>query len=229
MREGDAITALERLSAGAGKRVVSAAAGLADLAAERGLIDVAVGALDSPVGRLTIAVTPKGLVRVAFEEEDRDRLLEELAASLSPRVLESPRRTQAWRRQLDEFFGAKRTGFDLRVDRSLVRGVQRDVLAATRRVPYGRVTTYGRIAAEIGRPKAARVVGWALGANPIPIVIPCHRVIGAKGALTGYGGGLERKAQLLALEGSLPPPLPADPSRPAVRLTRARGRRISEG
>jgi methylated-DNA-[protein]-cysteine S-methyltransferase len=180
-----------------------AAAALADAAEEHHLLDVAVATVGSPLGELFVAVTPRGLVRVAFEEEDRDRVMARLARAISPRILESARATGEVRRELDEFFGAKRTRFAMRVDRRLIHGLQRDVLAATGRVPYGSVSTYGQIARRIGRPTAARAVGRALGANPIPIVIPCHRVVGADGSLTGYGGGIDRKEKLLALEGAL--------------------------
>jgi methylated-DNA-[protein]-cysteine S-methyltransferase len=194
---------LQRLAKGAGDRSAELAAGFADVARERGMLDVAVDTVASPVGDLLVAVTPRGLVRVAFIEENRDRVLDDLARRLSPRILESARATQEVRRELDEYFAADRTAFDLRLDRRLLHGMQRDVLAATGRVSYGRLATYGEIARRIGRPTAARAVGRALGANPIPIVIPCHRVVGAGGSLTGYGGGLERKELLLRLEGAL--------------------------
>jgi len=196
-------TELKRLTEGAADRSAKLAASVADLAADRGLLDVAIGTVASPVGDLLVAVTRRGLVRVAFLEENRDRVLGELARRLSARILESARATQDVRRELDEYFAAGRTKFDLRIDRRLVQGMQRDVLAATGRVAYGRLATYGEIAKRIGRPTAARAVGRALGANPIPIVIPCHRVVGAGGSLTGYGGGLDRKALLLRLEGAL--------------------------
>jgi methylated-DNA-[protein]-cysteine S-methyltransferase len=208
-------TDLKRLGRTADERSRTAAAGLAEVAAERGLLDVAIGTVGSPIGRLTIGVTSRGLVRVAFAEEGPAEVAEELARLVSPRVMESARATEGWRRELDEFFDARRQTFDLGVDRRLLRGIQRDVLRATSRVPYGRVSTYGEIARKIGHPTAARAVGRALGANPIPVVIPCHRVIGASGALTGYGGGIERKVALLTLEGALPGvPLPGTPVLP---------------
>jgi methylated-DNA-[protein]-cysteine S-methyltransferase len=143
------------------------------------------------------------VLRVAFEEEDRDRVLAQIAREISPRILESAGATDETRRELEEFFEAARTRFALRVDRRLIHGIARDVLRATSRIPYGQTSTYGTVARTIGRPTASRAVGRALGSNPIPIVIPCHRVIGASGSLTGYGGGLERKVALLELEGSL--------------------------
>jgi methylated-DNA-[protein]-cysteine S-methyltransferase len=186
------------------ERSRAAAMELPDLAAVDGLLDVAVGTMPSPIGDLLVAVTPRGLACVAFEGEGyRDEVLERVAREISPRILPSAKGTDAWRRELDEYFEAERTRFDLRVDRRLIRGIARDVLRQTSKIPYGELSTYGRIAGEIGHPSAARAVGRALGANPIPIVIPCHRVIGASGKLTGYAGGLGRKVSLLELEGSL--------------------------
>jgi methylated-DNA-[protein]-cysteine S-methyltransferase len=196
---------LKRLAAGDDDRARELADRVVAEAAGRGLLDVAVGELDSPIGRLLVAVTPRGLARVAFESEDRDRVLAEIALRLSPRILESAAVTGDARRELEEFFAGERTRFGLKVDRRMIRGIARDVLRATSRIPYGELSTYGGVAREIGRPTAARAVGRALGSNPIPVVIPCHRVIGAGGALTGYAGGLERKVALLELEGSLLP------------------------
>jgi methylated-DNA-[protein]-cysteine S-methyltransferase len=196
---------LKRLAAGDDDRARELADRVVAEAAGRGLLDVAVGELDSPIGRLLVAVTPRGLARVAFESEDRDRVLAEIALRLSPRILESAALTDDARRELEEFFAGERTRFGLKVDRRMIRGIARDVLRATSRIPYGELSTYGGVAREIGRPTAARAVGRALGSNPIPVVIPCHRVIGAGGALTGYAGGLERKVALLGLEGSLLP------------------------
>jgi methylated-DNA-[protein]-cysteine S-methyltransferase len=197
---------LKRLAGGAqaDERSRAAADALPDLAAADGLLDVAVGTMPSPIGDLMVAVTPRGLACVAFEgEEYRDEILDKIAHDISPRILASPKGTDAWRRELDEYFDAQRTRFDLRVDRRLIRGIARDVLRQTSKIPFGELSTYGAIAGEIGHPTAARAVGRALGANPIPIVIPCHRVIGASGKLTGYAGGLDRKVALLELEGSL--------------------------
>ena len=172
-------------------------------ASDAGLVDVAVGTLDSPVGELFVAVTPRGLASIAFEGIDRDVLLGRLARELSPRVVAAARATDDVRRELDEYFRGARRRFDLTLDRRLMSRFMRDVLGVTSRVGFGRLATYGEIAGTIGRPNAARAVGAALGANPIPIVVPCHRVVGANGKLTGYGGGLPRKEFLLRLEGSL--------------------------
>jgi methylated-DNA-[protein]-cysteine S-methyltransferase len=174
-----------------------------DAALAAGSVDVAVGAVEGPVGELYLAVTPKGLARVSFASEDRDEVLAELAERLSPRILESRRAIDEVRRELEEYFEARRTRFEVPVDRRLIRGIARDVLRATSRIPFGKTSTYSEIADRIGRPRAARAVGNALGSNPIPIVIPCHRVLRAGGALGGYGGGIERKQVLLGLEGVL--------------------------
>jgi len=196
-------TDLKRLASGADGRSAVAAASLPDLATSADLLDIAVGTVASPIGDLIVAVTPRGLARVAFDDEDLDQVARELASALSPRVLESARATDQVRRELGEYFDRRRTRFDVAVDRRLIHGIARDVLAQTSRVPFGRTSTYGEIAGRIGRPRAARAVGNALGSNPIPIVIPCHRVLRAGGALGGYGGGVDRKETLLALEGAM--------------------------
>ncbi len=183
-----------------------AASALPDAAAAEGLLDVAVGTVDSPIGELFVAVTGRGLAAIAFEgDEYRDEVLRQIAREISPRILPSAKGTDAWRRELDEYFASSRTRFDLPVDRQLIHGIASDVLKQTSKIPYGEVSTYGAIAKKIGHPTAARAVGRALGSNPIPIVIPCHRVIGASGRLTGYAGGLDRKVTLLELEGVLAP------------------------
>jgi methylated-DNA-[protein]-cysteine S-methyltransferase len=166
-----------------------------------GEIDVALGSLDSPIGELWVAVTPRGLACIAFDGQDRDALARQFASVLSPRVLAAPRLTDQARRQLGEYFDGQRQRFELRLDRRLMTPFAREVLGATARVPFGEVSTYGAVAERIGKPTAARAVGAALGSNPIPIVVPCHRVVGASGALTGYAGGLDKKAFLLRLEG----------------------------
>ena len=203
---------LKKLSGGreADRRAQAAAEGIAAAAAEHGLLDVAIGAFDSPVGELLLAVTPRGLAYVAFEEEERDELLGRFSRQLSPRILEHAASTDEVRRQLDEYFVGARTRFDLKLDRRLMRGIARDVLAATARVPFGRTTTYGALAERFGRPRASRAVCNALGSNPIPIVVPCHRVLRAGGDVGGYAGGPSRKRRLLTLEGSLPTPLGED-------------------
>jgi methylated-DNA-[protein]-cysteine S-methyltransferase len=194
---------LKRLAPGPelAERARGMSAHLAEAASRDRLLDVAYATFDSPIGPLLVAVTPRGLARVAFAEEARDEVLARLALELSPRILEAPAATDEVRRELDEYFAGERTRFALRLDRRLIHGIAREVLAATARVPFGATTTYGEIAGEIGKPRAARAVGNALGSNPIPIVVPCHRVLRAGGALGGYGGGVERKEALLELEG----------------------------
>ena len=194
---------LKHLAVGADRRAADAAARLPDLAAANDLLDVAIGRVASPIGELLVAVTPRGLARVAFDDEDADQVMRALSSSISPRVLRSTRATDEVRRELAEYFDERRTRFDVHVDRRLIHGIARDVLAQTSRIPYGRTSTYGEIAVRIGKPRAARAVGNALGSNPIPIVIPCHRVLRAGGALGGYGGGVDRKETLLALEGAM--------------------------
>ncbi len=173
-------------------------------ALDAGLADVAYGSMDSPVGELLVAVTDRGLVRVAFASEPSDEVLEDLAARVSPRVLRLPGRTDAARRELDEYFAGDRRRFDLPLDWSLVRGFAQGVLRATAGVPFGSVTTYRQMAEAAGSPRASRAAGNALGSNPIPIVVPCHRVLHSGGGLGGYAGGLDRKRFLLSLEGTLP-------------------------
>lgn len=177
---------------------------LAARATRAGLVDVAYGTLDSPLGELTVFVTPRGVVRVAFEDEARDELLDELAGRISPRILASAQPTDAVRRQLEAYLAGERTAFDVPLDWTLVRGFAIGVLNATARVPYGATTTYREVAAAAGSPNAYRAAGNALGSNPIPIIVPCHRVLHASGGLGGYAGGLERKRTLLRLEGVLP-------------------------
>ncbi|MDQ3991992.1 MAG: methylated-DNA--[protein]-cysteine S-methyltransferase [Actinomycetota bacterium] len=177
---------------------------MAEAAVTRGLADVAYGWADSPFGPLLVGITRRGLVRLAYPNERPDDVLEELAVLVSPRVLEWPAAVDAVRRQLEDYFAGGRRGFELPVDWSLTRGFGRKVLRATARIPFGRVSTYRDVAARAGSPAGARAAGNALGANPIPIVVPCHRVVHSGGGLGGYTGGLDRKELLLRLEGVLP-------------------------
>jgi methylated-DNA-[protein]-cysteine S-methyltransferase len=176
---------------------------LARRADEEGLLDVAYGSYDSPLGSLTVIVTPRGLVRLSYPGEAVERQLGEIADRVSPRILEAPERTDEVRRQLDDYFAGHRRGFDVPVDWRLVRGFAGDVLRATARIPFGAVSSYREVAAAAGSPNAYRAAGNALGSNPVPIVVPCHRVLHAGGGLGGYTGGLERKRYLLTLEGVL--------------------------
>jgi methylated-DNA-[protein]-cysteine S-methyltransferase len=174
---------------------------LAERAADEGLLDVAYAELDSPIGPLAVAGTPRGLVRIAYHPAET--VAEELAATLSPRVMEAPSRLDKVRRELDEYFEGRRHEFDLAIDWSLTHGFFRRVLRQTARIGYGSVGTYAEVARRAGSPRAVRAAGNALGSNPIPIVVPCHRVVRTGGGLGGYGGGLERKEYLLRLEGVL--------------------------
>jgi methylated-DNA-[protein]-cysteine S-methyltransferase len=169
-------------------------------AAASGLLDVAYGLVDSPVGELLVAVSERGVCRISFEGESA---LDELAGTFGVRVLRSERPVEQARRELDEYFARRRQEFDLEVDLTNLPPFQRSVLDELVRVPYGEVSTYGALAARVGRPRAARAVGGALNRNPVAIVVPCHRIVGASGSLTGYAGGLERKLALLELEGSV--------------------------
>lgn len=168
-------------------------------AAASGLLDVAYDLVDSPIGTLLVAATDAGLCRIAF---DPDEGLERLAA-YGPRVLRAPRPIDAARRQLDEYFSGDRQAFELETDLRLAAPFHRLVLGELALVPYGETTTYGTLATRAGRPRAARAVGTAMNRNPLPIVLPCHRVLGSSGSLTGYGGGLDRKEHLLRLEGAI--------------------------
>lgn len=173
---------------------------VAERAEREGLLDVAYAEADSPFGPLTVAATERGLVLLAYPERDRDQLLERLAGELSPRVLEAPARLDGVRRELDEYFDGRRTQFDTPVDFSLSRGFYRKVLEATARIGYGQTVSYADVAEGAGNRKAVRAAGSGLGSNPIPVVVPCHRVLRTGGALGGYTGGLERKEFLLSLE-----------------------------
>jgi methylated-DNA-[protein]-cysteine S-methyltransferase len=175
-----------------------------DAAAAEGLLDVAYDLVDSPVGQLLVAVTDQGLCEIHYDPEP-EREEEQLARAFGVRVLRSPKPTDEARRQLDEYFAGKRRNFELALDLRLAREFGRAVLEELARVPYGELTTYGTLAARAGRPRAARAVGTVMNRNPVPIVLPCHRVVGSTGSLVGYAGGLDRKRTLLELEGALLP------------------------
>jgi methylated-DNA-[protein]-cysteine S-methyltransferase len=176
---------------------------LADRAAAEGVLDVAFASVDSPIGPLLVVATERGLARVGFPDEPRDDVLAAVAKRISPRVVEAPARLDDIRRELDEYFSGARHEFDMALDWSAVGPFGRQVLDACAAIPYGATDTYAGLAVKIGAPRAARAVGNALGANPIPIVVPCHRVLRTGGGLGGYGGGLPIKAHLLRLEGAL--------------------------
>jgi methylated-DNA-[protein]-cysteine S-methyltransferase len=169
-------------------------------ASAAGLLDVAYDVTDSPLGRLFLASTDRGLCRISYDAEPEAEE-ERLARSFGARVLRVPRALDETKRELDDYFEGRRQEFDVAVDLAPIGEFHRAVLDRLAKVPYGSLTTYGTLAAEAGRPRAARAVGTAMNRNPVPIVLPCHRVVGASGSLVGYGGGLERKAALLRLEG----------------------------
>ncbi len=164
------------------------------------LLDIAYRTVDSPVGALLLARTETGLVRIAFAGEDHDHVLVDLAGRISPRVLEAPRRLDDAARQLDEYFAGRRSQFALDVDLRLSSGFRRQVLDHLTQIGYGRTESYTQVAAATGHPRAVRAVGSACATNPLPIVVPCHRVLRSNGALGGYLGGLAAKAALLELE-----------------------------
>ena len=178
---------------------------LAARAADEGLLDVAYARVDSPLGPLIAASTPAGLARLAYEDFNGglDAVVEDLATRVSPRVLEAPARLDDVRRQLDEYFEHRRDRFDVPVDLVLARGFGRRILEATAAIPFGETRSYREVAEAAGNVKATRAAGNALGANPIPIVVPCHRVLRTGGGLGGYTGGLEKKELLLRIEGVL--------------------------
>jgi methylated-DNA-[protein]-cysteine S-methyltransferase len=169
-------------------------------AAAEGLLDVAYDLVDTPLGALLVAVTDRGVCRIGFDPEP-ERELEPLARDFGLRVLRAPKAVDESRRELTEYFSGSRTRFELPLDLRVAAEFRLRVMHELARVPYGSVTTYGALAAKAGRPAAARAVGTIMNRNPVPIVLPCHRVVGASGSLVGYGGGLERKEQLLRLEG----------------------------
>ena len=181
----------------------AAARRTAERAAEAGTADVSYALEPSPLGDLLVAMTPRGLVGIYYEDAgELEVLLDRLAGRLSPRVVEAPARVDPVRRELGEYFAGTRTQFDVPLDWSLTEGFTRRVLKATARIPYGGASTYREMASRAGSERAARAAGNALGANPIPIIVPCHRVLRTGGALGGYGGGVKRKRYLLELEGA---------------------------
>jgi methylated-DNA-[protein]-cysteine S-methyltransferase len=172
-------------------------------ATDAGLVDVSFDVAETPIGPLLLAVTERGLCRISFDPEP-ERETETLARTFGVRVLRVPRELDPVRRELDEYFEGRRRGFDLPLDLRGREGFSRDILERLAKVPYGEVTTYKSLAVEAGNPRAARAVGTIMNRNPIPIVLPCHRVVGSNGSLVGYGGGLERKRLLLDLEAGTP-------------------------
>ncbi|WP_460359369.1 methylated-DNA--[protein]-cysteine S-methyltransferase [Mycobacterium sp. ZZG] len=184
--DGDTLTRLHR--------------SLAAAADADGILDLAYRTVDSPVGALLLAATPAGLVRVAFDVEIHDAVLARLAETLSPRILHAPARLDPVARQLDEYFGKRRTSFDLPVDLRLTGGFRRDVIEHLRGIGYGQCESYAQVAAAVGNPRAVRAVGTACARNPLPVVVPCHRVVRSDGGTGQYVGGPRAKTALLALE-----------------------------
>jgi methylated-DNA-[protein]-cysteine S-methyltransferase len=178
--------------------LVAAALARAD---DDGLVDVAWAVEDTPVGPLTLAATEAGVVKIWFGDDPG--VLDDLARTVSPRIVRLARRLDPLRRELDEYFAGARRDFDVPLDRRLSRGYRLEVLEALGRVPFGETVTYKDLATRTGHPKASRAVGTAMATNPIPIVVPCHRVLRTGGALGGYGGGLDTKVWLLRHEGAL--------------------------
>jgi methylated-DNA-[protein]-cysteine S-methyltransferase len=182
---------------------LAAATRLSDRLAAEGLAEVSYAPVDSPFGTLLLAATKQGLVKLAFPEEGIDDVLADIALRISPRIVQAPAQLDRTRHELDEYFEGRRRGFELALDWTLVGPFGRRVLGVTAAIPYGGVLTYAEVAAEAGSPRGSRAAGNALGANPLPIVVPCHRVLRSGGALGGYAGGPERKQFLLELEGAL--------------------------
>jgi methylated-DNA-[protein]-cysteine S-methyltransferase len=172
-----------------------------EAAATLGLVDIGFDLVDSPIGELLVASSERGLASIWFDPDPATDL-ERLARIGGPRVLRSPRSVGEARRELDQYFGGRRRSFDLTLDLRALPPFTVQVLDELGRVPYGETTTYGELAARVGRPRAARAVGTVMNRNRIPIVLPCHRVVGSTGDLTGYAGGLGRKITLLELEGA---------------------------
>lgn len=175
---------------------------LAARAQEDGLLDVVYASVDAPIGVLEVAATPQGVVRVAFGSESLDDVLQELADTVSPRVIESPARLDSVRRELDEYFTGDRREFTTPIDWRLSHGFLLRAREACLAIPFGEVRTYSELAEAAGSPRAIRAAGNAMARNPIPIIVPCHRVLRTGGGLGGYGGGIETKRWLLGLERS---------------------------
>ncbi|WP_051897740.1 methylated-DNA--[protein]-cysteine S-methyltransferase [Sciscionella sediminilitoris] len=189
MLAGDETEALARLRAR-----------LAEQAASAGVLDIAYRTHDTPVGRLLLAATEAGVLRVAYEREEHERVLASLADTVSPRILHAPGRLDRLATELDEYFTGKRRSFDVPLDLRLSKGFRREVLGHLRDIGYGETASYAGIAAAAGSPRAVRAAGSACATNPIPVVLPCHRVLRSDGSLSGYVGGVEAKRKLLELE-----------------------------
>ena len=197
----------QALAAGSGDlahAAADAAARFAELAATKGEAEVTYAQVDSPFGTTSVAATGSGVVAVGLPNRALDDFLDELAATVSPRIVEAPGALDEVRRELDQYFNGRREAFELKLDWQLVPGgFYRKVLRATARLPFGVTATYGEIAGKAGNPRAHRAAGTALGSNPLPIVVPCHRIVRSGGDPGNYGGGPDLKRRLLVLEGAL--------------------------
>jgi methylated-DNA-[protein]-cysteine S-methyltransferase len=194
---GDLFADLPEVDQAAQRRLHARLAAAADQA---GILDVAYRTLDTPIGPLLLAATSHGLVRVAFAREDHDLVLDQLANRVSPRVLHAPARLDRAARELEEYFAGRRSLFDLPLDFQLSRGFRRTVLSHLPEIGYGKTASYAAVAAAAGNPRAVRAVGSACATNPLPVVVPCHRVVRSDGTLGGYLGGTDIKQTLLTLE-----------------------------
>ncbi|WP_020142520.1 methylated-DNA--[protein]-cysteine S-methyltransferase [Terracoccus sp. 273MFTsu3.1] len=194
------IQLLTEPTTGEAERLAALHALLVDRASAEAAVDVTYRRLDSPVGSLLLAATDLGVVRVAFETEDHDRVLESLGSSVGSRILRGGDRLDPLARELDDYFAGRRQGFDVPLDLRLARGFRLTVLRHLSEIPYGSTESYGEVAVASGSPRAVRAVGSACATNPLPIVVPCHRVVRSDGSLGGYLGGLPAKERLLALE-----------------------------
>ena len=195
--DGDLFAALPETDPDAQRRLHARLAAAADRA---GILDVAYRTVDTPVGTLLLAATERGLVRVAYPREGHDRVLDQLAGTVSPRVLHAPARLEVAARELEEYFAGRRSRFDLPLDLQLARGFRRAVLSRLTEIGYGRTASYAAVAAAAGNPRAVRAVGTACATNPLPVVVPCHRVVRSDGTVGQYAGGTDAKKALLALE-----------------------------
>jgi methylated-DNA-[protein]-cysteine S-methyltransferase len=191
---------LSALGADESARLDALHARLVGRAADEGLLDVVYCTVDSPVGPLLLAATDRGLVRVAFASEDHDVVLARLAQRIGPRILAAPDRLEAVTTQLTEYFTGARTRFELPIDLQLSAGFRREVLEHLPQIAYGHTASYAAVAAGTGRPRAVRAVGTACATNPLPLVLPCHRVVRSDGSMGAYAGGVEAKRTLLDLE-----------------------------
>jgi methylated-DNA-[protein]-cysteine S-methyltransferase len=197
--DGDLFAALPAHDDAAQRRLHTRLVAAAEKA---GVLDVAYRTIDTPVGALLLAATDKGLVRVAYASEDHDLVLQQLADRVSPRVLRASVRLDSPARELDEYFAGRRDRFDLRLDFQLSRGFRRTVLSHLTEIGYGTTASYAAVAAAAGNPKAVRAAATACATNPLPVVVPCHRVVRSDGSIGGYAGGTDVKKALLALEGA---------------------------